>query len=925
MPRILGFDLGGQIRPAQGPAAPLRHALRSVVAPLHRGRAQVHKTRWDELNPLLDELLDLHGEARAQRMARIEREAPELAEALNTLLAGQDTMVRAGFLDAPAPLPERSLAGHVLGAYTVEREIGQGGMGTVWLARRTDGRFEGHVAVKVLSGPLLGHGAVERFEREGRILGRLSHPHIARLIDAGVDGQRPYLILEYVDGQPIDAHCSRAKLDLKRRVRLFLHVLDAVAHAHARLILHRDLKPSNILVSAAGEVKLLDFGIAKLLDDSTQPGAASELTRAAGNAYTPRFAAPEQIEGGDVTTATDVYALGVLLYLLLANRHPTEPQATASALEQLRAVVETVPPPASQAAAAQARELRGDLDTIVAKALKKKPAERYGNAALLAEDLQRWLDHVPIAARPDAALYRIAKFVRRHRVGVAASGLLAGVVVAGVASTWWQAREARQQQVQAEGLIEFMLGDLRTKLSPVGRLDVLDSVGARALDYYAAQSAGRLDAASLGRRSRALHLIGEIAELRGNLDDAARVFAQAAESTAELLARHPGDGQRVFDHAQSLFWGGYVDYQRGRLEAAEQAFLTYRDLAEQLASLDPDKPEWQAEVGMAYSNLGTVLLDRGRPAEALEALLRTRASLAALLPQRPALALEAASNHGWIAKAQEMQGELQSALDERQQQIALLRAMPDAPRDRKVLNALGVALGETARSLLDLGRLPEALQHARERLAVVAPLVQADPQNKAWNRNLALAHLQLAEALEAGGEHRDARQQGQLAQQHTKRLAQGAAVVDWQVFVRGSALALTAALDAADHRPGPRAELEAFVAELRHLPQRDAVLTARERLATARVHLALGDLHARHGRAGAAREQWLAVREHLSDKAEGNDPQALTLLAAALWRLGQAEQARELVRRVSQTPYRHPAYKALVLLMQRGAGPRSSP
>ena len=243
----------------------------------------------------------------------------------------------------------------------------------MWLAQRSDGRYAGRAAVKLLNLSLLGPAGTERFKREGSALARLTHPNIARLIDAGVTSEgQPYLVLEYVEGQPIDRWCEASALDVRARVRLFLQVLDAVAHAHSKLILHRDLKPPNILVTADGQVKLLDFGIAKLMDEEQLRAPAAALTQFPGRAFTPEYAAPEQVEGAEVTTATDVYALGVLLYSLLTSRHPTaDPSQTP--VDQLRAVVDSDPVRPS----ATVRELRGDLDNIIAKALKKLPAERY--------------------------------------------------------------------------------------------------------------------------------------------------------------------------------------------------------------------------------------------------------------------------------------------------------------------------------------------------------------------------------------------------------------------------------------------------------------------------------------------------------------------------------------------------------------------
>src|SRR6218665_3066325 len=365
----------------------------------------VTKSRWPVLSPLLDELLDLEPPERAARLAEMGAEDGGVADDLQELLVRQEVMEQANFLSSPTR-PAIS-AGQAVGAYTLEREIGQGGMGTVWLARRTDGRYEGQVAIKFLTAGLLGQGQNEqfsgRFAREGQILARLAHPNIARLVDArgAGGGGQPYLVLEYVDGLPITRFCEHHALDVTARVRLFLDVLAAVAHAHNRLILHRDLKPSNILVTAAAEVKLLDFGIAKLLAKSTGAATepvdpATELTQRAGRAFTPQYAAPEQVQGGEVTTATDVYALGVLLYLLLSGQHPTATAATeARPLERMKAVIELEPKRLAERGRGRdpkrAGELRGDLDTIVARALKKAPAERYANASAMADDLRRWL------------------------------------------------------------------------------------------------------------------------------------------------------------------------------------------------------------------------------------------------------------------------------------------------------------------------------------------------------------------------------------------------------------------------------------------------------------------------------------------------------------------------------------------------------
>ena len=434
---------------------------------------------WEYLSPYLDQALELEPPARAEWLQALRNKDVHLASRLQELLQEQQRVNEEGFLEtAPVLLPAR-LAGQKLGAYTLVSGISQGGMGTVWLAKRSDGRFERQAAVKFVSLTLPGRAIQERFRREGRILGCLKHPHIAELLDAGIspDGQ-PYLVLEYVDGKPIDQYCDEHKLDVELRIRLFLDVLGAVAHAHASLIVHRDLKPSNVLVTSAGEVKLLDFGIAKLLEGEGRSGAATLLTHESGSALTPQYAAPEQFSNQPVTTATDVYALGVLLYLLLTGQHPAGPGPYSPA-QLLKAVLETEPPrpsiviaSAPNKATAEARsttpeklvrELRGDLDTIVGKTLKKHFQERYDSATALASDLRRYLKHQAISARPDTLPYRTAKFVRRNRTAVTLAALAVIALLAGITGTVIQARTARRQRDsafrerdRADRIAEFM-------------------------------------------------------------------------------------------------------------------------------------------------------------------------------------------------------------------------------------------------------------------------------------------------------------------------------------------------------------------------------------------------------------------------------------------------------------------------------------
>lgn len=447
---------------------------------------------WLALSPYLDQALAMSDDERNAWLRSLREHSPAMVAQLTSLLEEHQVLVREGFLEkGEFGFPDSaSLAGQTLGPYTLTSQIGQGGMGSVWLAERNDGRFERRVAIKFIHIALMGKGGEARFKREGSILGRLSHPHIAELVDAGVSAAgQPYLVLEYVEGESIDRYCDRQKLDVEARIRLFLEVLGAVAHAHANLIVHRDLKPSNVLVSNDGHVKLLDFGIAKLLEGEAETGEATLLTVEGGRAMTPEYAAPEQVTGAPVTTATDVYALGVLLYGLLTGQHPAG-RALRSPAELVKAIVDTEPMRPSEIVAAAktigeetttnaarrtttpeklSRLLRGDLDTIVAKALKKTVRERYASVTALADDLRRYLRHEPISARPDTLAYQTAKFVRRNRVVVGLVAVIVLAVFVGLVGTLLQARTARTQRDFAfqqlkrsqehDELLNFLLSD----------------------------------------------------------------------------------------------------------------------------------------------------------------------------------------------------------------------------------------------------------------------------------------------------------------------------------------------------------------------------------------------------------------------------------------------------------------------------------
>jgi eukaryotic-like serine/threonine-protein kinase len=573
----------------------------------------INPDRWRVLSPYLDEALEIAADERAAWLAALSTRDAALAADLRTLLGQHQTVHESRFLECavldPRTAPMPSLAGQIIGAYRLLSPIGQGGTGSVWLAERCDGRFEGRAAVKLLNVSLVGRAGEERFRREGTILARLSHPRIAHLIDAGVSpAGQPYLVLEHVDGQSVDRYCEAHGLGVEARLGLFLHVLEAVAHAHANLIVHRDIKPANVLVSTDGDVKLLEFGIAKLIErdpawGNAGTGEASALTREGGAALTPEYAAPEQLSGGAVTTATDIYSLGVLLYVLLSGQHPAG-KALASPVTLIKAIVDTEPARLSDSVAPGRvrRALRGDLDTIVAKALKKNAAERYSSVTALADDVRRFLRHEPIGARPDTLTYRAAKFVRRHAGGVA-SVVAAGLVVAGLVAVHTSrlavARDQAQREAAKATKVSDLLMGLLTSADPYTNRGTTGEPTIRAL----------LDA---GTARMQKELIGEPDLQATMLMTMGRTYRRlgAFDKGQLLLEQALASGQKAFgaEHArvaETLQYLGVVLADKGDYAGAgvrlEQALGMQRRL---LGSEHADVAVTLAELGRVYQDQG---------------------------------------------------------------------------------------------------------------------------------------------------------------------------------------------------------------------------------------------------------------------------------------------------------------------------------
>jgi serine/threonine-protein kinase len=528
--------------------------------------ATLTSLEWHQLNKLLAEALELDPPKRATWIEQQTDLKPELASALRALL---EKAARDDDDELASPFPAQHQPGELIGPYRLVREVAQGGMGVVWVAERADGSFERQVALKLPRPEWAAPGLAERMARERAILASLNHPHIAQLYDAGwtADG-RPFLALEFVEGVPIDSYIAAHSLGVRERLRLFVDVVRAVAFAHTRLIVHRDLKPANVLVTADGNVKLLDFGISKLTRGD-QTGAETALTRASGRAMTLAYAAPEQILGQSVSAATDVYALGVMLYELLTGSRPYRPKHDSKlALEE--AVLHADPIPPSKAVASQnARELRGDLDTVVLKALKKAPIERYATAAEFADDLEAFLAHHPVKARPDSAFYRTQMFVRRNRRTLGVTAALAATVLVGAALALWQAQATKAEAQRADAIKEFVLAMIR-QADPMLAARQRD-----ADDALLAAAEQRVTTDLESRPETAMELRLAIAEAHRNrgLYDRAKVVLQEAMREGR---RTLPDDHRLMTRARIIMAYGVIMAEPGVSTELDRAIATAR-------------------------------------------------------------------------------------------------------------------------------------------------------------------------------------------------------------------------------------------------------------------------------------------------------------------------------------------------------------
>jgi serine/threonine-protein kinase len=719
------------------------------------------------LSDLLDQALELPPAARERWIDSLPPDHDAIRPRLRRLLLDSDSS-GASFLqtlpridadnwtesddpESAEPPPEK------VGPYSVVRKLSEGGMGTVWLARRTDAMVNRSIALKLPRGGWWSARLAERLTQEREILATLSHPNIARLYDAGIaENGQPYLALEYVTGRPIDQFVAARQLSIRQRLELFLQVARAVAHAHARLIVHRDLKPSNILVTDEGEVKLLDFGIAKLLDDPRQAGVARAESTA--QHFTPDYASPEQIAGEPLGTATDVYSSGVILYELLTGTRPyTLRDASPAALQEAILQAEPRRPSTAAAAPAHRRLLRGDLDTIVLKALKKRPEDRYATIDALAEDIDRYLHDHPVLARPDGGWYRVSKFVARNTMAVSAATAVLVAVLAGSGLAAWQAHVAVTEKEHAEEVSDFLITLFRdaspynARAADASALDWLRGVKARIGQRLEDRPALRVrflnamgysfltmqdtDAAEdllveardegvrrLGENDpqtlRARVLMTQVHLIRDRLDEARAEF----DRLAAFL--RPREDVLAEDLVLALKNQAYLEQEGGRYEVAEA--LTQEAVDIGMRRLGREHPE---TVGALLARAYVYQYSRG-PASALEAAERAYRMAAVVYADFP--------RHPRIIEGQMVYGRaLGDAGEAARSAEHLAQAVSDAAA---VFGASSRMVGlfslPLARYQIETGRISEALAISERAITILAQ----DMGPEAFHHAVAIHH-----------------------------------------------------------------------------------------------------------------------------------------------------------------------------------------
>jgi non-specific serine/threonine protein kinase/serine/threonine-protein kinase len=681
-----------------------------------------------------------------------------------------------------------------IGAYRLIRELGRGGMGAVYLASRADDQFEKLVAIKVVVRGLDTDFAIQRFRAERQILASLDHPNIARLLDGGTttDG-RPFFVMEYIEGKPIIEYSDENKLSIEDRLKLFRQVCSAVQYSHQNLVIHRDIKPSNILVTAEGVPKLLDFGIAKILNPDLYPLGVDQ-TQTAMRLMTPQYASPEQARGEPVTTATDVYLLGVLLYELLTGQRPykitsiapheiirvicdQEPDRPSTAITRITKTggADDTSSVIDQSAFVSGlgegsvdklrRRLAGDLDIIVLKAIRKDPAARYGSVDLLSEDVRRHLEGKPIAARPDTLFYRAGKFIKRNKIPVAAVILIMLSLLGGIIATAWQASVARTQRAKAElrfnevrKLANTFLFELNDAIKDLpGSTPARELLVKSAVEYLDSLARESSDDPSLQRELAIAYR--KIGDLQGNpyfpnLGDMEGALASYKKSVAvseELVKADSSSTQ--YRHELALGLEGMGDLMWASGDSAE-AIDYYRRAAEYESSVvaaDPSNKDARLRLWAIYRSTAYAQAQAGDFDGGVETFNKSREVIEAVVaenPTDPKMRGYLATNYSSLGEVVGEKGDLAGALDYFQKALVIQQELSSAqPTNVDLQIDVGISREKVGDVLDKLGDTKGALDNFAKAMAIFEYVSKADPTNAQASRNVAVEMFNMGRML----------------------------------------------------------------------------------------------------------------------------------------------------------------------------------
>jgi serine/threonine protein kinase len=731
--------------------------------------------RWQQVSEALDKVLHSLAAERLEYLAEIAQSDPELHREVESLLASHDEAA-AEFLNAPAlqskqgedqSAQRRTLLGRRLSAYQIVELIGVGGMGEVYRAVRADDQYRKQVALKVVRAGQDSAFVISRFKNERQILASLDHPNISRLLDGGTteDGA-PYFVMELIEGEPIDQYCEHHRLGFGDRLRLFLEVCSAVQFAHQRLIIHRDLKPGNILVTADGATKLLDFGIAKILEpDTTADSFEPTLTQF--RVLTPAYASPEQVKGEAITTASDVYALAVVLYELLTTHHPycsagdtaekvaqavceVEPKKPSTVVSARRLVgdnrVELGAPASVQTdreAEKLKKRLKGDLDNIVLMALRKEPQRRYGSVELLAQDIRRHLENLPVSARNDTVVYRISKFTRRHRAGIVATCIVIVALVLGMAMTLQQKRRADRRFNDVRKLANSLLFEIHDSIRDLpGSTPARKLLVDRALEYLDSLSAESGPDLSLMRElATAYERVGEVQGqyLQSSLGDTAGALRsyQKALPIRQQVAMKSGDWQDRLRLAACYRLVAIQLWASGRLHDAVENVGKAIPLSETLRKDRPDDKQVLSELSSEYGTAALIHgsshgggLDDGLGQENLRRAAAIDEALLKIVPDDEK-----------IQRDYELDLVHIGGLDNYQKCLQLAQGLLQRKATTQHFRDVGVCYNDIGTAYDSMGDSREALANFQKALEIYQQLIVTDPRNVMLQQGLAIAYI----------------------------------------------------------------------------------------------------------------------------------------------------------------------------------------